>query len=231
MSLLDSTGYALVDGDARIADLGDAHMALVVRGAALASRCQGNLSLLEPLLASGVAIGRFLDRRGLDADVNVRCVFINAAASVRNQKADKKFKEVRRFREDLALPQTTRSIRSYKTEFPSLYDGEDSLHFRPEVARPATIKILTDARDFAAERLYTDERDQYVLLVICASWNARRSPEIEREACASKMLVGQSSFADVLRMAAVFSQKSWTQIIATGWPGKIPCSYRLGMAP
>ena len=90
------------------------------------------------------------------------------------------------------------------------------MHFRPADAEPAIINILTDARDYASEELYTDEVDEYVLLVICASWNARHSPEIEREACASKMLVGQSSFADVLRMAAVFSQKSWTQIIATG---------------
>ena len=86
---MDSTGYALVDGDSGRAELGDAHMALVVRGAALASRCEGNLSLLELLLASELDIRRFLDRREFDEDVNVRCVFINAAASVRNQRADR----------------------------------------------------------------------------------------------------------------------------------------------
>ena len=120
---MDSTGYTLVGGASGRAELGDEHMALVVRGVALASRCEGDLSLLELLLASELDIRRFLDRRELDAGVNVRCVFINATASVRDQRADRKFVELRRFMEDLALPETPRSIRSYRAEFPSLHDG------------------------------------------------------------------------------------------------------------
>ena len=65
----------------------------------------GDLSLLEFLLSSETDIRRFLDRYGLDTDVNLRCVFINSAASMRNRKGDQKFREVRRFREDLSLPE------------------------------------------------------------------------------------------------------------------------------
>ena len=88
---MDSTGYAIVGGASDRAELGDEHMALVVRGVALASRCEGDLSLLELLLASELDIRRFLDRRELDAGVNVRCVFINATASVRDRRADRKW--------------------------------------------------------------------------------------------------------------------------------------------
>ena len=79
----------------------------------------GDLSLLEFLLSSETDIRRFLDRYGLDTDVNLRCVFINSAASMRNRKGDQKFREVRRFREDLSLPEPPRPIRSYIAEFPS----------------------------------------------------------------------------------------------------------------
>ena len=88
---MDSTGYAIVGGASDRAELGDEHMALVVRGVALASRCEGDLSLLELILASEPVIRCFLGQRGLDADVKVRCVFINANASVRDQRADKRF--------------------------------------------------------------------------------------------------------------------------------------------
>ena len=102
-----------------------------------------------------------------------------------------------RYREDMGVVEYSRTINSFKDEFPNLYHVSDLAPFSDEIACEVAKPLVTNAI-----REALDTAPGCCVVVVCAGWNAEpNSTSSMREAFVLRQLLQCKSPQDVLAWA------------------------------
>jgi len=174
--LVDSTGYGML-GDRPDKNPGavvvEGNIAYVISpGSSLHSAGvhRGQHSLARMVAEhKNVELDGFFASTSSDPPLKFCC--IRAEDSIgrevsKKMKSKYKYVNLLRYRGDMSVPQTRRSIASYSAEFPELYGTDDPLHFKREIAAEVFRRIIADG----LADMCLDPSERAVL--VCAGWNA-----------------------------------------------------------
>ena len=232
MSLVDSTGYGLLSGDdAAKKKLGVFvhHCGLIVvsPGAALTVVKKGAPSLLSWLADYPASLHELVSSHLDGGDVSgmpVRVSFVPLRESLGSDRDDAAYADLCRYRSELDVIESSRTIRSYADEFPGLYSNRsDRFHMDSSVARDCILKIVGDAR---AEMVGRFGPEPFLINVV-AGWNAKGGAKY-RELFAVMLLSHVESFGDCMFAAKLLSRRPFAELLGYGWPG---CQLRSLQSP
>ena len=198
LALVDSTGWGLVGSPYASAGIleEDGCFYVVSPGSSLNVKGQqpGQVALVE-----AVALGEDQLDTFFSGTFPIRVIAIKAEDSIaiNSKKAKKMYKNMSLYRQDMRVPEFSRTINTFTSEFPELYAGPDKVHFSDGVAREAVICIINAAIEEALGGA-TD----YQVVVVCAGWNAEPGEVSSmREAFMLRQLVMCKRPQDVLAWA------------------------------